>query len=360
MTMDGARDLGGLRITVVSPSLRMGGAERVALEQAVRLSERTPTTLVTLEGPDVDFYHYDDRLSRRSGPPAGRRAVLRFLREATADADLVVAHVDHVVLWTLTAWLGRRRRPPTIAVEHADPRSSPRSRSRRLARRALLRTAAHTVVLTDVAADWHATHTGVEPTVIPNCVPLGSPIDGDREDRTIDVFAAGRLVHHKGFDVLLRALADPPLRDRVGRVVIAGEGTRSAELAELARRLDVRVEWAGAVTDMAAWYAQAKVFALPSRSEGHPLALLEAMAAGCAPVASDCPTGPREIIEHGVDGLLVEPDDPTALAASIVRLLDDDHLRAGLADAARRKAAQFGPERYDASWDRVFDDVMTP
>ncbi len=100
-------------------------------------------------------------------------------------------------------------------------------------------------------------------------------------------------------------------------------------------------EWWGFQAEMETVYAQAAVVTLPSLGEGLPTVLIEAAACGRAIVATDVP-GCREVVEDGVNGLLVPPNDPTALAQALARLLDDTELRKRMGAAGRRRVeAQF-------------------
>jgi glycosyltransferase involved in cell wall biosynthesis len=155
----------------------------------------------------------------------------------------------------------------------------------------------------------------------------------------------GRLVPHKGVDVILRALRELP--DDVVLVVI-GVGPRLRSLIAQARRIGVvnRVRFCSNVSDddLPRYLGLADVFVFPSqnRLEGFGLAVAEAMAAGLPVVIADVP-GVREVIEDGKEGLLAEPLLASDLAAKVQRLLDDNPLRLSMAAAARRRAeARYG------------------
>ena len=136
------------------------------------------------------------------------------------------------------------------------------------------------------------------------------------------LLAAGRLTRQKGFDLLLRAL--PAVVEQLPglRVLIAGEGPeRRALTGQAARlRLQERVRFLGERGDLAVLFAGADGFVLPSRDEGSPYVLLEAMALGLPVVATDV-GGVRALLDGGSNGLLVRAGDPPALAAAILRLL---------------------------------------
>jgi len=152
----------------------------------------------------------------------------------------------------------------------------------------------------------------------------------------------GRLVPHKGVDVILRALRELP--DDVVLLVI-GFGPRLRSLVGQARRIGVvdRVRFLSTVTDddLPRYLSLAEVFVFPSqnRLEGFGLAVAEAMSAGLPVVIADVP-GVREVIEDGQEGLLAEPLIASDLAAKIRRILDDPALRRSMAAAARHRAEE--------------------
>jgi glycosyltransferase involved in cell wall biosynthesis len=140
------------------------------------------------------------------------------------------------------------------------------------------------------------------------------------------VLTVGRLAHQKDHATLLRAFAR--LRERRPvRLAIGGKGSpkQVARVHELADQLGVRsdVEVLGFLPNPAPYMARAAVFVLSSRFEGFPNVLLEALAAGTPVVSTDCPSGPREILDDGVYGLLVEVGNDAALADAMARTLDN-------------------------------------
>jgi glycosyltransferase involved in cell wall biosynthesis len=149
------------------------------------------------------------------------------------------------------------------------------------------------------------------------------------------VLAAGRLVEVKDFATLLRAFA-ALRRQRPARLAILGEGPQRDALTALATRLGVADDFAlpGFVTNPAAWMARAALFVVSSRYEGGPNVLIEALACGTPAVSTDCPHGPREILDHGRWGRLVPVGDAPALAAAMAATLDAplpaDTLRAAM------------------------------
>jgi glycosyltransferase involved in cell wall biosynthesis len=129
--------------------------------------------------------------------------------------------------------------------------------------------------------------------------------------------------------------------------VIAGDGPDRFKLIDLAKRLSLSDQtiFAGQIADLAPYYTIADLAVLPSHTEGSPNVLLEAMAAGL-PIVATAVGGVPEIVEHEKQALLVEKQNPAALARSIERLLVDQELCARLAAAARQTVANYTPEAY--------------
>jgi glycosyltransferase involved in cell wall biosynthesis len=180
------------------------------------------------------------------------------------------------------------------------------------------------------------------------------------------VAVVGRVSDWKGQDVLVRALAQPSLRERGTIGVLAGEAwpgaeDRLARVLALASSLGVRsrVRLVGFRDDVQTIYGAADVIAVPStRPDPLPGAAIEAAAAGCAVVAS-AHGGLPEIIGDRRTGRLVAPGDPTALAAAIAELLDHPDERASLGAAAMRDVRErFAPERLRAAIHQLYDSVL--
>lgn len=165
------------------------------------------------------------------------------------------------------------------------------------------------------------------------------------------VVAMGSLTAKKGFDVLLQAFSLVRQRLPQARLTIAGEGPEGPRLRELASSLGLTeaVLFAGLVTGdaKADLFARARLFVSSARREPFANANLEAMAMGKPMIATRVGGNP-EMVEDGVSGLLVEPEDPDGLAEAIVRLLDEPERAEAMGRAARRRAEAF-------SWGRMVD-----
>lgn len=156
------------------------------------------------------------------------------------------------------------------------------------------------------------------------------------------VLSVGRLTAQKAHADLVAAVSEIASRYPGVRLLIAGDGPERQRLEEAieAHALGDRVRLLGHVAEPARLLRVADAFVLPSRYEGTPFALLEAMASGLPVVAASF-GGAREIIEHGRDGLVVPVGDTEALGAAIASLVDDPGSRTTMATAARTKVRRF-------------------
>jgi glycosyltransferase involved in cell wall biosynthesis len=176
----------------------------------------------------------------------------------------------------------------------------------------------------------------------------------------------GRITDWKGQGVLVRALAEPPLRERGAVALIAGDAwpgaeDRADELSALARACGVadRVRMLGFRDDVESVFGAADLVAVPSSApDPLPGAAIEAAAAGCAVIAS-AHGGLPEIIRDGETGWLVRPGDPAELATAAAWLLDDHSARERFASAAARDVrVRFAPARLHEGVHRLYDELV--
>ncbi len=180
---------------------------------------------------------------------------------------------------------------------------------------------------------------------IPNGIALerfpDSLLPARWQDRTNAIVMASRFARQKDHATLVQALALLRERGLVPLLSLAGAGSKRLlrQAQALVRHLGLQqqVHFLGNVADLPERLATTQIFVLSTRWEGMPLALVEAMAAGCACIGTDV-VGVREVIEHGTTGLLVPPGNATALAEALQRLLEGPALAQQLGHAARQRA----------------------
>jgi glycosyltransferase involved in cell wall biosynthesis len=173
------------------------------------------------------------------------------------------------------------------------------------------------------------------------------------------VGSISRLSEQKGHRHLLDAAARVLPRRKDARFLIVGDGDQLEPLRRQADALGIApsVVFAGHRPDVPALLGALDVFCIASTYEGTPLALFEAMAAGKA-IVSTAVDGCREVLEDGTTGLLVPPRDPDALAAALLRCLDDAALRGSLATQARAASARYDIAAAVAQMQDLYDEVL--
>lgn len=369
-----------MRIALYVWGLAGGGAERVSvLLMNQWLAAGHEVCLITLADASTDHYNLDPRVRRESiglhVESRGRlRALYYNLRRVLALRSALKRLAPDVTLSMLTTSnvqlaLARAGLPGCfVGSERVHPPHVPLDRLWAWLRRHTYGRLDAMAAQTPPSAAWLAAHTTArEIPVIPNPVTWPMPAQEPTVDpRTVCpdgrriVLASGRLTEQKGFDLAIAAFARIAARFPAWDLVILGEGPRreSLEAAIRAARLEGRVHLPGRVGNPGDWIEAADVGLLSSRFEGFPNVLLEAMAAGRAVVAFDCETGPREIVRHGVDGLLVPLGDVAALADALARVMGDEPYRAALAAAALEVRTRYSTEAVGAAWETLFTRLL--
>lgn len=289
--------------------------------------------------------------------------------DALADMGLEAAlpTLETDVLVTVTpALLGYAVRlvPAGVAVVHQEHRSSSQ---RPIGRGLLLDSARRADVvasLTEPMGRWLREQLGAGPTaprvvVVPNAVPPGYRPRSRLTEPV--VLAAGRLAREKQWTHLVGAFALVADRIPDWRLRIFGDGPGRYDVRRTVRRLGLwdRVELPGPTSDLASEWPRASISALTSQpGEAFPLVIQEAMAAGVPVVAYDMPSGPRDQIDDGVDGLLVDQGSRPGLAAGLLRLALDRDERLRLGAAAHAKAATWDSADITARWIGIFEEAV--
>lgn len=371
----------------------LAGTERAALAQAAALADHHEVEIVSVlriapNGPDRAA---DPRVRMRyladAGREVGRGRVDYEIARADELAELpstlvperwdptlnglcdvalerFLPAVDADVLVTMTTGMlvaAAQRLPAGTALVHQEHRSSMHRTAGREPLLAFAQRADAVVSLTEVNAHWLRDQLGrIAPPVhvIPNAAP-GPEQPRSSLERPL-IVAAGRLDGGKQYSHLVRAFGSVADQIPEWRLRIFGSGGKRPNLMRTARGCGLydRVELPGVTTDLPAEWAKASVSALTSNREGLPLVILESFAAGVPVVAYDCPTGPSELIEHGVNGFLVPMNDEEALAGYLLELASDLDLRRRLGAAARESLHRFDRAVIAARWEELYTEVV--
>jgi glycosyltransferase involved in cell wall biosynthesis len=318
----------------------IGGSERHLLALLPALAERgIDPVFVGLDDPAWkadDFYGALQVPAIRIPAPRDIDPLLLARIVRATRADIVHTHLVHADLYGAIA--AKLRGARLISTKHNDDpfRVGPF----RHVERGLSRLADRVITITDALRDFNVERVGVDAAKVetihyglddlPDAWGVNPPDDVPRDARVL--LSVARLTQQKAIDVAIRAL---PLLPEDTVLVVLGDGPERGALEALARELgiDNRVFLLGRVPDVAAWLRRATVLVHPARWEGFGLAVLEAMLAGQPVVASRVSSLP-ELVVDGETGVLVQPDDPSALALGLARALEHRHL----GDAGRERA----------------------
>ena len=360
------------RVLIVITLAETGGAQSYVRDLVPALVERYDVAVAAFgPGPLADAV-------RQAG---ARYLPLRHVRRAVSPRDLlglvelvrlmrrerpVVVHANSSkagVLGRLAATMART--PVRVFTAHgwAFGAASGRSRALYLWVDRLMRPLTTVVVCvseSERAAGLAARTCSARRTVvIHNAVEVDEATVASPEGGPpLQLVSVGRIAPPKDFSTLVRAVGR--LERRSVRLAVLGDGPGRAALDAAIQKLGLAgsVELVGEVRDVPARLAQAHIFVLSSRSEGLPISVLEAMAAGLPVVAADV-GGIKEVVEDGVTGYLFEPGDVAALAQRLAALSADSALRAALGAAGReRAAALFALPRWRERHMQLYDDLI--
>lgn len=366
-----------LRIAMMLESDGPGGAEMMVFRLSEELRRRGHTIVPV--GPENGIGWLGDLFRetgvspetfRMHGPvdPTCVAGLIRLLRKHEIDA--VHSHEFSMAVYGAAAC--RLLGLPHVITMHGGFRVC-RARRRRVALRWAMRNSAHTVMVSNATRRRFAHDLGVDErkfTVVPNGVPVrrGDPSRvraefGVRPDECV-MLAVGTLEWQKGHRLLLEALArlNTKVESSEWRLIIAGGrgGDQHTSLMQFIEEegLDDRVHIVTNRNDIPDLLALADIFVMPSLLEGLPMALLEAMTAGKAIVAS-ATSGIPEAIAQGRDGILVAPGDSGAIAEALHQLIADPSRRLALGAAAEIRAraeftVQVMADRYERLYTQSF------
>ncbi len=366
------------KVLLVIPGLSAGGAERVLVLLADGLLARGyRVEVVTIFGRQHDFYRLPEsaerialdlvgetyRLADKLGGNLRRIAGLRGAMRAAAP-DVVISFLSETNVLVLLAAVGLGI--PVIVTEHIDSRWYPLGRAWKLLRRLTYRLAAWLVSASAGVDQGFAWLPAGRRVVIHN--PVRPEVSEAAASAPLmfrwryTVLAMGRLETQKGFDVLIEAFGRLAADFPDWGLAILGEGSLRPRLSDQIAALGLadRVQLPGVTVSPAATLRHGDLFVLSSRYEGFGLALVEAMAVGLPVIATDCPSGPSEIVHPGEDGRLVPAEDATALAGAMAQLMSDAAERRRLGENARAAAQRFDLNTVMQSWEHVLDACLGP
>lgn len=340
-----------MKIGFLIKDLSSGGAERATVSLANYFSTHSnEVEIITFNGTE-SFYPLKKEVSVRSAQfdkieqTTSIKRLIGSIKRVLAVRKLVKAQNLDVLIgmsfamtwYAVLATIFTSTK--SIGTERSNPYKYKSSRLYTFLRKLFHLLTDGYVLQTQLAADFFGKIKAERDIIIPNAIfnetvyALSPP-----KDRKKIICSAGRLIESKRFDLLIDSFAKIAEQIPEYILMIFGEGEQRAELEEQVRRLGLkkRVILFGATPDAVKLINYASVFVLSSDYEGMPNALLEALAMGVPCISTNCETGPAELIENGVNGILTEPGNCDELAEAMLKIIQNPELAKQFSENGRK------------------------
>ncbi|HIO91427.1 MAG TPA: glycosyltransferase [Leucothrix mucor] len=345
------------KIALVIADLDLGGGQRVAINLAEAFAKQYDVHIIIFKDNDIHYQHSGKVVHLQCPEKAGIPAKVYnvFKRAYKLRQHFREEQYDYIFSFMETANFptAMASRDSVLSV-HCNPRKL-LSFFEKLLVRLTYHRAKKVIAVSDDVADILQEDFGLK-----HVSRIYNPVDLEaiaKQSATLYqhnkpyIVALGRLNEVKRFDLLIAAYAESKMQ-QYSDLVIVGDGEMRESLEQQIKQLNLRdkVHLAGVQMNPYPYLAGAKFLTLSSRTEAFPMVLVEALATKCPVVATDCPTGPREIIQQGENGLLVKNEDKVALIAAMDTLYFDDALQAKMRANALASIQHLSGEEIIKQW----------
>jgi len=357
-----------MKIMFVISSLGSGGAEKVLTMLANRLAEAEAhtITIVTTSDNHIFFTPRENiELIHLNIKPLSHgffariklmyKVISSLKEEITLHTpDVVISFITEVSILSILA--AKWAKTPIIVSEHSAFYIGEKNKLWKILRKKVYPLADAVVLLTKEDMPKYSFVKEERKFNIVN--PLILKQEHAKIQREKIVIAVGRLVPIKGFDMLIEAYAMLETND--WQLMIVGGGNEKENLQELINQYNMedKIILIGSVKDVEIYYKRASIYVLSSYSEGFPGALCEAMGYGCACIAFDCPTGPKEIIKHNSDGILVEAENIISLSQNIASLMKNETKRLEMGRNSIKIVEKLDVDNIVHQWLALSNDII--
>ncbi len=357
-------------------SMGSGGAERVTANLSnYWVAQGNEVTIATIASQNFNSYDLDPRIERiYLDLQSDSKNVLmglyhnairvvsvrRLIKQLQPDIAIAMMTTSNVILALATLGMTNIK---TIGSERSNPSVNRVGRLWTLLMKYTYRLLSAVTAMSTQSQEWLQVNTNAKSVIaIPNFAswPLPSyepKVMPPKSQRKI-LLAVGRLVNEKGQAMLIDAFSKVEKKYPDWDLFIVGEGYLENSLKKQVNQLDLdeRIFFPGKVGNVCDWYESSDLYVMSSVVEGFPNTLVEAMSYGLPSVSFDCDTGPRDIITHEVNGLLVKPKDIDGLAEALDRMMGDDELRKQFAIKAPEVRDKFSLEKITGMWETLFQN----
>jgi glycosyltransferase involved in cell wall biosynthesis len=344
-----------------------GGLERVLSIKASFLADNYgyEVTILSLNSGHLNpFYTFSDKIKMKSifvggNPMQYTIAYIKGIKNTVSELkpDVIAVCDDGLKAFFTPLILGKKI--PIIYERHAsielNTTKSIKGKLTKFLMKQLAKSFSKFVVLTTSNInEWKTNNI----TVIHNPVSFYPPESSLLTNNK--VIAVGSHSYNKGCDLLLQAWNEINQTHPDWKLEIFGRIDKEETYIKLAKKLGLSdsVIFQNPVSDIRGEYLKASIMVLPSRTEGFGMVLIEAMACGVPCVSFDCPSGPKDIIEDGEDGFLIENGDIEAFAKAIMHLIENESLRKEMGAKAKENVKRYTPDKIAPIWDELFKSIV--
>ncbi len=359
-------------IAFVIYSLNSGGAERVVSTLSNGLSNKFNVTIITLIDT-VPFYKLNDNINVISCGKAvntknnfisslqANFQLYSSIKEICKNQsiDIIIGFMTTTNILSILA--ARNLKIPVIISERIYPAFGKLSKFWRVMRRVTYPKANILVVQTKPILEYFNAFMKIEKLkILAN--PISSTLQEAKDNIQIPkeniILNVGRLTNQKGQEIAIRAFSSVNPQD--WQLHLVGEGPKRKEYEELISKLKMtdKIKLIGRDNNISNYYLKSKVFIFPSRFEGFPNALTEAMYMGLTCISTNCPTGPSELIEDGVNGFLTPLDDVTLFAEKIKELISNPELSERMGIKAAVSVSHLEENKVVEQWQQLINESL--
>jgi len=359
-------------IAFVIYSLNSGGAERVVSTLSNGLSNKFNVTIITLIDTDP-FYELNENVNVIS---CGKTATTQgnFIGSLQANFKLYIGikeicinqSIDIIIGFMTTTnilsiLVAKKLKIPVIVSERIYPAFGKLNKFWRVMRRLTYPKADTLVVQTKPILDYFNAFMKIEQLkILAN--PISYALQEAKNNLQIPkeniILNVGRLTQQKGQEIVIKAFAN--LNPANWQLHLVGDGPKKEVYSTLIKKLGMeeKIVLAGRNNQISSYYLRAKIFVFPSRFEGFPNALTEAMYMGLPCISTDCPTGPSELIENGINGFLTSIDDTSMFAKKMEKLIYNTELIERMGINAAKSVLHLEETKVVKKWQKLIIETL--
>lgn len=352
-------------------SLGKGGAERVIVNLAEYFYSQNYEVYVVTKLQEENEYSLNSDITRviaditreeetksRFGNLYARIRKLRHIWK-TIKPDVIVSFIRKNNVMAIVS--SRFSHIPVVVSVRSDPGRELQGRSMKTLSLFLFYFAKGIVLQTNQAKEFFPRSLQKKSVILPNSINPNFLKAEKVTEKEKEIITVGRIDKNKNQRMLIEVFSEIASAYPDWCVRLYGDGEEMPSLKKMVKEkeLEKQIFFMGQVWDVAEKVGRASIFVLPSKCEGMPNALIEAMTLGTAVISTDCPCGgPADLIQNGKNGILIAVDDKDALKKALLELMNDEKYRQELAQSATRIIEKLHPDIVNKQWEEYLGSIL--